>query len=189
MSAVETAGALFGVASVFLATRQNVWCWPAGLVNVGLYTVVFWRARLYAGMGLQLVYAAMSVYGWWQWLHGGAGGGVLAVSRTPPRVLGILLGAGALSGAGLGAWLRLRTDAALPFVDAFATAFSLVAQYLATRKRIENWLVWIALDVVYVGMYLERGLYPTTGLYSVFLVLAARGLVQWRRDLGPSRPA
>jgi nicotinamide mononucleotide transporter len=176
------------VLGVLLTIRQNVWCWPAGLVNVSLFALVFFHAHLYGSSALQLVYVALSLYGWHQWLHGGAGDGRLAVSRTSAAwAAGLGLGGVALALA-LGLFLAYRTDAALPFWDAGTTAFSLVAQWMTTRKWLENWLVWIVVDVVYVGMYLSQRLHATAGLYAVFLVLAVLGFREWRRSLGTAAP-
>jgi nicotinamide mononucleotide transporter len=175
---------LFGVISVWLTVRENIWCWPTGLVNVLLFVVVFWQAKLYADMGLQVVYAILSVYGWYEWLYGGKGRGERAVSRTPRFVLVPLLLAGLLGLVGLGLFLRRATDAALPFWDAGTTSFSLVAQWMLTKKWLENWLIWIVVDVIYVGMYLFKQLYPTAGLYLVFLVLACLGFQAWTKALG-----
>lgn len=174
---------LFGVASVWLTVRENVWCWPTGLVNVGLFVLVFFRARLYADTALQVVYLVLCLYGWHEWLHGGRDRGPLRVSRAPVGSLAGLLGLGAAAALALGFWLSRYTDAASPFLDSATTCYSLVAQWLMTRKRLESWLFWIAVDVVYVGMYVQRGLQLTAGLYGVFLVLATLGLVEWRRSL------
>ncbi len=183
----ETAGVAFGVLYVWLAVRESVWCWPAGLVNAALFLVVFFHARLYGASALQGVYLVLSLYGWWQWLRGGAEQGRLAVSRTPRVWAWALAAAGGLGTLGLGLYLRLRTDAALPFPDAATTAFSLAAQWMTTRKWIENWLLWIAVDLVYLAMYLSQRLYATTGLYLVFLVMAVLGYREWRRSLGAAR--
>lgn len=183
MSPYEAVGVLFGVVSVYLTVRESIWCWPTGLVNVGLFILVFAQARLYADMGLQVVYVALCLYGWWEWLHGGPDRGTLAVSRTPRPALGLLAVAGTAGAALLGYALHRHTDASIPFWDSLTAAFSLVAQYMLTRKWLENWVVWIAVDVVYVGIYLHKALYLTAGLYTVFLVLAVLGLRQWRRSL------
>jgi nicotinamide mononucleotide transporter len=168
-----------------LTARQNVWCWPTGLVSVVLSALVFLHSRLYASAALQVVYAALSLYGWYEWLHGGEGDGRLEVSRTPPRWRAGLALAALAASIGLGLLLRDRTDAALPFWDAGTTAFSLAAQLMTTRKWLESWLVWIPLDVVYVGMYLSQGLPAFAGLYAVYLVLAVLGLVAWRGSMAP----
>ena len=183
MSGLELAAALTGAISVWLSVRQNIWSWPTAIVNVVLYTVVFWDAKLYADMGLQVIYAVLSLYGWYQWLYGGAGRTELRVTRTPPRVAAILTLIAAAGSALLGTLLRQTTDAALPFMDSFLSSTSLVAQWMMTKKLLENWLVWIAVDVLYVGLFLFKGLYLTAGLYAVFLGLAVRGYLDWRRSM------
>jgi nicotinamide mononucleotide transporter len=183
-TAVEIAGVAFGAVYIWLAIRENPWCWPFGILNAALFLVVFAQARLYSNAALQAVYVVVSFYGWYEWRHGGKDHGRLAVSRTPWLWLLSLGFAGAIGALALGVFLRHRTDAALPFSDAATTAFSLAAQWMATRKWIENWLVWIAVDVVYVVMYVSQALLPTAGLYAAFLVLAAVGYRQWRTSMG-----
>jgi nicotinamide mononucleotide transporter len=191
VSVLELAAAITGAVSVWLSVRQNIWSWPTAIVNVVLYTVVFWEAKLYADMGLQVIYAALSLYGWHQWLYGGEGRTELRVTRTPPRLGAILAVIAAAGSALLGSLLRHTTDAALPFMDSFLSSTSLVAQWMMTKKLVENWLVWIAVDVLYVGMFVFKGLYLTAGLYAVFLVLAVRGYLDWRRSMAvdPLSPA
>lgn len=183
MSSLEIVGFVFGAWSVFLMTRENVWAWPIGLVNLAAYVAVFRDAKLYADMGLQVVYIALCLYGWHHWLHGGRGHGVLGVARTPRAALALSTTLGTAGFFALGSLLHRLTDAALPFLDSALTSFSLVAQWLQTRKWIENWHVWIVVDAVYVGMYVFKRLYLTAGLYAVFLVLALMGLRSWRASL------
>lgn len=182
MSTIEWIAAAFGVVSVWLSVRENVWSWPTAIVNTALYVLVFRNAKLYADMGLQVVYIAISLYGWYHWLHGGVGHGKLHVSRIRRRevlYLPVLAVAGTLV---LGTLLHRYTDAAIPYLDSALTVCSLIAQWLMTRKVLENWMLWIVLDVVYVGLFIHRALYPTALLYSIFLVLAAMGHVQWTRS-------
>ncbi len=183
MNPLEIAGFLTGIAGVYLTARQNIWCWPVGILNVGIYALVFWQTKLYADMGLQVIYVAFCCYGWWQWLHGGKGGGRLEVARAPGHILFLLLLAGAVATAGGGLLLRRHTDAALPFWDAGTAAYSLASQWLQTRKWIETWWLWIVVDVVYVGMYVNKALYWTALLYMVFLALCVLGLREWRKAL------
>jgi nicotinamide mononucleotide transporter len=189
VSPLEILGFATGVLGVWLTVRENVWCWPVGAVNVAIYALVFFDAKLYADMGLQGVYFVLCLYGWWAWLRGGAAHGPLAVARASRAVLAICTVSGIAFAAGLGVFLRAKTDAALPFWDAGTTSFSLVAQLLQTRKWIENWPLWIAVDTIYVGMYLVKRLYLTAGLYAVFLVLAGMGLAVWRRSLAGTAAA
>ena len=183
MSSLELLAALLGAISVYLSIRQNIWSWPTAIVNVVVYAFVFHQAKLYADMGLQVIYAALSVYGWYEWLYGGANRTELHVTRTAPR-LGAVLTLIALAGSvALGVFLRGATDAALPFMDSFLSSTSLVAQWMMTKKKLENWLVWIGVDVLYVGMFVFKHLYITAGLYAVFLALAVRGYIDWRRSM------
>ena len=135
-------------------------------------------------MGLQVVYALLSAYGWYQWLHGGANRTELPVSRVAPRTAATLALLAAAFAAALGAFLSRTTNASLPWLDSSLTAASLAAQWMLTRKLLENWLVWIVADVVYVGMFLHKGLHLTAVLYAIFLALAVMGWLQWRRSLG-----
>jgi len=189
LSPFEWLAVAITLAAVYLTVRQVVWCWPLGMVSVTMYAWVFYEARLYADMGLQGLYFVLSAYGWWAWLRGGEDHGALRVSVASARGRLWLLALGALGGAVLGRALSLLTDAALPFMDSTLTSFSIVAQWLQTRKLLEAWLVWLTVDVLYVGMFVYKGLYPTAGLYAVFLYLAALGLVEWRRSLSAERVA
>src|SRR5687768_6816238 len=159
-SSLEVIAAAFGVISVYLSTRQNIWSWPTAIVNVALYIVVFYQGRLYGQMALQPVYLALSIYGWYQWLHGGAHHSTLKVSRASPRLLA-LLGTLIVAGWLIIAMILRRTDAALPWTDALLTSTSLAAQWMMTRKILENWILWIAVDIAYVPMFISQGLYAT----------------------------
>ena len=183
MNWVEYAAAAFGVASVYLSARQNVWNWPLGIINVALYTIVFYDAKLYADMGLQVVYIVLAAYGWWHWLHGGANRGQLPVSRVSAREAVLLAVAFVLGAAVLSTLLGRATDASLPLADSALTTASLVAQYMMTRKYVECWPVWIVTDVGYVVMFIYKQLWPTAALYLVFCVFAAVGWHQWRESL------
>jgi nicotinamide mononucleotide transporter len=182
MSALEIGAALFGVVSVYLSTRENIWSWPTAIVNVALYGVVFFQARLYADMGLQGVYLVLSIYGWYEWLYGGEHRTHLKVSRAAPRLLTILLVLNIVAWLTVATLLHRYTDAALPWLDSLLTTTSLAAQWMMTRKILENWLLWIAVDIVYVPMFISRHLYPTAALYAIFLALAVLGYRDWKHS-------
>lgn len=183
MNLWEVGGFLFGAVGVWLQVRQHVLCWPVGAVGVALYTVVFYESRLYADMGLQAIYFVLSLYGWYEWLHGGKGHTELHVSRTSRLAWTGLIAAGVGSSFLLGFTLYHTTDAAIPFLDSTLTSFSLVAQFMLTRKLLENWIVWMVVDVVYIGMFISRGLYLTSVLYVVFFVLCVMGYAEWKRSM------
>lgn len=183
MGATEAFAVVTGLACVILTVRQNIWCWPIGIISVILYIAVFYDTRLYSDMCLQVVYIFMQVYGWHNWLHGGADSGKLSVSRLTP-LAGWAWIAVAVSGSySLGYGMSSYTNADLPYVDATATTMSLVAQWLMSRKVLESWLIWITVDVISVAMYFVKGLYMTTVLYAVFLALAVSGFLAWRKSL------
>lgn len=183
MHALELAGVVLGIIAVWLTTRQNIWCWPTGILSVGLFVVVFHDARLYAAMVLQLAYVALGFYGWYAWLHGGSGHTRLTVSRVSGTLLALLAVAAAAAAALFGIVLARNTDAVVPYLDSALTSFSLVAQFLQARKWIENWFVWMIVDTAYVAMYLSQGLAMTALLYGVYLGLAFVGLIAWKRSL------
>jgi nicotinamide mononucleotide transporter len=189
MQWIEWVAAIAGAVSVYLSTRENIWSWPTAIVNVSLYTFIFSRAGLYSDAGLQVVYLILSIYGWYHWLYGGARHTRLHVSRASGRVWAIAAVAGVLFWLGLARYTSTLPGVSLPYLDAGLTTTSLVAQWMMTRKILENWVLWILADIVYVPMYIHKSLYVTAGLYAVFLVLAVMGLVQWRRSLARDRAA
>lgn len=182
MALLEVIAAICGVVSVFLSTRQNIWSWPTAIVNVALYAVVFFQGRLYGQMGLQAVYFSLSIYGWYQWRFGGRDRSALPVSRASGRLLATVFALDVVAWLALALLLR-RTDAALPWLDAALTTTSLVAQWMMTRKILETWVLWIAVDLVYVPMFLTQGMVATALLYAAFLGLALLGFRDWRRSL------
>ncbi len=183
MSLLESIAVAFGIISVWLSVKENIWSWPTAIVNVLAYFVIFRQQRLYADMSLQLFYAAISAYGWYHWLFGGDSHSRLKVSRTPRRLRWGLPVLALCFAAVLGTLLHHHTDAAVPYLDALLTSGSLAAQWMMSRKYLENWAVWVVLDVAYVSLFINRHLFLTAFLYAVFLVLAARGHVEWSRSL------
>jgi nicotinamide mononucleotide transporter len=181
VSTIEIVAAVILLISVVLSAIENIWSWPTAIIGVALYIVVFYQAKLYADMGLQFIYIAISIYGWYEWLHGGEEQGELRVSKAPMPILltGSLVAA--TFTLALGLFLRHFTDAALPFADSALTSFSLLAQFLMARKYIENWYIWIIVDVFYIAMFMFKHLYPTAVLYAAFIGACTLGLVQWRR--------
>jgi nicotinamide mononucleotide transporter len=183
---LELLAVSWGIVTVWLTVKQNIWCWPAGSLSNLLFTVIFFREKLYADMALQVIYIGLNAYGWYEWLYGGRGKTPLPVSRTPGRMRLVLGGIAAASITGL-TFALLQTDAALPFWDAATTILSLIAQYMLAKKWIENWGVWITVNVLYIGIYAFKGLYFTSAQQLVFICLSGLGFVAWRRELNASR--
>jgi nicotinamide mononucleotide transporter len=186
VSSLEIFAALITAFSVWLTAKENIWCWPTGVVSVVLYGWIFWQARLYANALLQAFYLVLIIYGWYEWLHGGENHGPLGVSRTPIRGWALTLATGIVVAALVGWVMKRYTDAVMPYSDAATAAFSIAAEAMTTRKWIENWLVWIAVDGVTTWMLFEQGLHASALLYASFLVLAVFGWIEWKKSLAPS---
>ncbi len=185
---IEILAVLLAVAYLLLAIRQSIACWLAAFASSCLYVWVLFGARLYMESVLNAFYAAMAVYGFWQW-RAHAGGAALEVSRWPAvRNLKGALGVVALSAV---SWFFLRryTPAAWPFVDSMVTWASAFATFLVARKVYENWHWWLLIDSVSVCLYFTRRLYLTMLLFSLYLVLIAIGMREWRRSLAPAAQA
>ncbi|MGO9935779.1 MAG: nicotinamide riboside transporter PnuC [Steroidobacteraceae bacterium] len=181
-SGIELAAAALAVAYLLLAIRQHISCWIAAFISSCLYVWVLFGARLYMESVLNAFYAAMAVYGFWQWRHG-RGGAALTVTRWPiARHVGALLGVAALSLVSY-FFLRRYTPAALPFPDSMVTWASVFATFLVARKVYENWHWWLVIDSVEVGLFFTRRLYVTMLLFVLYLVLIVIGMREWRRSL------
>jgi len=180
MSPIEVVAVIAGFLCVYFTIKENIWCWPTGLLQVTLYIFVFYQAKLYSDVILHVIYVAMNIYGWYFWLHGGRLRKEARITRLLPAWLAACI-AGSVAGTLLLGWfMASRTDAALPYADAFTTVFSLTAQWLLSRKKLENWYFWIAVDVVAIGVYFTKDLYLTGVLYIAFLIMATVGLLRWR---------
>lgn len=188
MNWLEAVSAVLVLVSVYLSTRQNIWAWPTALVAVILFGVVLWQQRLFAGVGLQACFAVISAYGWYHWLFGGENRTELRVTRTPLATAGLLVVAWALGTLAYG-WvvITVADDPTLPWLDAALSVASLLAQWMLSRKLLENWLVWVTVNVAYVGMFYSQGLVIYAALYVVLFFLAGKGYIDWRRGL--PRPA
>lgn len=180
----ELAGFVTGALCLWLLIRQNIWNWPVGIANNILYIVIFLRSGLYADMGVQFVYIAVAIYGWWNWLHGGVDHSKLKVARASAAGL---VGYAALAAAGTAGlyWILHRfTDSKVPLADGLTSALFLTAQYMMSRKLVENWWFWIVGDVLVIGLYIYKHLYLTSVLYVLFLAMCVAALVEWERAAG-----
>lgn len=183
LSPLEFTAIVVTILAVALTALEKVWCWPLSLASVSLYGALFFESRLYADAGLQVVFGAFAIYGWWAWLRGGAHSEPLRVTSVPRAQLGVALVLGGALTVVLATLLGRYTDAAVPWADSALTSFSLVAQWLMTRKHLEAWPLWIILDVLYFALFYSRGLVGTAYLYGVgFVILAILGWVEWSRS-------
>jgi nicotinamide mononucleotide transporter len=182
MSPLEAASVVLAILYLVLVIRENIWCWAAGLAGVLLSLIVFWEARLYMESALQVFYAAMSVYGWYEWRYGGKRKEGLPIQLWPWRTHARTLAAiGALT-AGFGIYLRFYSNEAMPFVDSFTTVGALFATFMVARKVLENWVYWFVLDAVSVYLYAARGLFLFAALFVCYLVMIVIGFMAWTRQ-------
>ena len=182
MTILEIVAVVFTLANVWLMVKENIWGWPAGIISVVLYLVVFWRSHLYMNAALQIVYFVLSIHGWYEWLHGGENKTERKITRASSKMWTILMAAGVVLTFGFLWLLRVTShDASLPVWDALTTAFSIVGQFMLNTKIVENWLIWAIVDVIYVFMFIDQKLYLTAVLYAFFVVLCLKGLLDWRR--------
>ncbi|WP_353155925.1 nicotinamide riboside transporter PnuC [Herminiimonas fonticola] len=182
-SLLEIVSFALALAMVILNIRQSPWAWLFSIASAALYAVVFYDSKLYGDMSLQFFFIAVSLWGSYQWLFGGVSHHGVQVSRLTPKgwlhsALAWLIGFVAIA-----SFLRLFTDTDVPHIDAFLTAGSLVGQLLLSCKKLENWHVWIGIDLLYIGLYLHKNLYLTALLFALFVVMAVIGLRTWKKSL------
>lgn len=170
-----------GVVNIVLIVRRNIWNYPVGIVMVSLYALIFYRVRLYSDALLQIFFVAANLYGWSQWLARRDDEGVVAVRVMPRRALAVWLVA--IFGTTLvwGTLMDRLTDAAAPYWDAGVAMASVAAQLMLAKRYVENWPLWVAVDIAGIGLYLSKDLPLTAGLYGLFLILACLGWREWAR--------
>ena len=178
----EVVAVVLALAYIVLAVRRSLWCWPCAFFSVAIYAVLFARTGLVMQSVLQLFYLAMAVYGWIDWRRGRTAAGTLAIETRGWRwhlaVIALIALASALNG-----WLLARSGvAAAPYVDAFVTWASIATTWMVARRLLENWLYWIVIDVVAAWLYFSQSLALTSLLFAVYVVIAIRGHVSWRRE-------
>jgi nicotinamide mononucleotide transporter len=183
MSLLESIAFVVSILGVWLTTTRSLWNYPFSLLSVTLYAAIFYKAKLYADMGLQGIFAGALLYGLWQWTHGRSATGDVLITRLRTYEVLISLVAGAFAAGILGFLLDAHTDASLPWVDSLLFSASLIATAWAARRNIESWWMWIIVDIFYVGMYGFKHLYLLAVLYAIYVALAALGLRRWQSAL------
>ncbi len=178
----EQLATILGLIGVGLTIRQSIWNFPVGLIQVVLSGFVFYHAKLYADMKLQGFFFIVLAYGWWHWSQPGENRATLPVTRLSLEARIGCLTAGLAGAFAWGWYLQHNTDAAMPYRDAFIASFSILAQWLQARKKLENWIGWIVVNSAAIVVYWQMGLYWFTVLYALFLVLAIGGYYEWRKS-------
>lgn len=182
---LELAAALLGLLMVGCNIREIHWGWPLAIASSLLYVLVFWGSKLYGDAGLQIFFAVIGLWGWMQWLRGtSTSAGPLRVARLTRRQRWAALLCAALLWPATGWFLKTYTDTDVPWWDAFPTALSVIGQILLGRKFIENWLVWVLVNVVSVALFAYKGLWLTALLYTLFAALSIVGWRAWKNNWG-----
>lgn len=182
-SFIEMIAVLAGLTSVWLMKKEQILAFPFGIINVVIYVIIFFRSHLYANAGINAFFALMSIYGWYNWTRPRPNAGRLSITvcSKMEMVLNILAGVGFFL---LIRWLLIRyTETRLPSWDAFTTAVYILAQWLLSRKKIENWILWILSDTVMIGICFVENLYFSSFQYLVFTIIATLGFLEWRIKL------
>ena len=182
VSLLEVVAFALAIVMVVLNMRVNALAWPLAIISSLLYFALFWNSKLYGDASLQVFFALVALWGWWQWLRGrAADGAALQVRALPVRGRWALLLALALAWPATGLFLKTFTDTDVPWWDAFPTAASVIGQWLLGRKYVENWPAWVVVNVVSVGLFAYKGLWLTTVLYSLFVAMSFMGWRAWAR--------
>ena len=182
---IEIFGVITGIVYVILEVKQNRLLWPLGIATSAAYVYIFYTGKFYADMGLQLYYVLIGIYGWYFWSRGGASrvrGELPVVRITRQQFLWLTLFFAA-TWSGIYFVLERYTDSTVPVGDSFTTALAVVATWMLTRKIIEQWFLWILANVVSIGLYIYKGLYPTVILYAVYAGMAVYGFMEWKRSM------
>jgi nicotinamide mononucleotide transporter len=179
---LEWCGVFTGILCVWLAAKNNIYNWPIAIVSVLIYIFIFYENKLYADMGLQFYFLVMNIYGWYFWRqHKNSKEASTPVSVITKKEIFLSIAGIIVFTFVLGSFLYKKTDASFPFTDSFCTACSLIAQIFLARKVLENWLIWIFVDIIYVGIYLSKGLHATAFMYALYIYIATVGYLAWRK--------
>lgn len=181
-SILEIVGVVTAIFYVILATKGNKWCFVFGLISSSIYVYLTLVLKLYFDFGINLYYVVMSFYGWFAWSNKQKGDSIAIITMSNNSFLGI--GIVGIIISFILAWAATQfSDAALPYLDSFTTIFSIVATYLVVKKYIENWLIWVVVDLVSTGMYFYKELYLTSLLFLIYTLIALFGFLKWKKLL------
>lgn len=177
---LEILAVVFTFICVYLTTKNRVSAWPVGIIGVVLYSIVFFQVQLYAEVILQIIFLIQSTYGWYNWSE---------TKHKPPAPITKLTNlqraswVGAIFAfTGILYNILIYTNASIPLVDSFTTSVSLVANWLLAERKLDNWYLWIFVDLIYVGMFAYKMLYLTSALYLIFFFMAMYGLHNWKKE-------
>ncbi|MGL4597756.1 MAG: nicotinamide riboside transporter PnuC [Bacteroidia bacterium] len=186
-STIEWIAVLCGILYVVLAVKQNYWCWPFGIVSSALYIFINYQYTYYWDALLQIYYCLVGVYGCWIWYKNPpqeTSG--LKISKTPVLTLFRLIGLICILAFAMGYLADIKTDSTAPYADGALTAASFIATWMTARKWLENWLLWVIIDLAYIPLYLTREAELTAVLYLIYAIFAAVGFISWKKQIRTS---
>ena len=183
---IEIAGVFISLIYLYFSIKQKILLWPFGILSALFYIIIYFNAKFYADMGLQVYYFFISIYGWISWSSANSSSsqdenrGVRNTSKKQWLILTIV----ALAAWLILFWILTRfTDSEIPGWDALTTAASIVATWMLAKKLIEHWLLWIIIDLISMALYIYKGLFPTSALFAVYTIMAFVGYISWRKNL------
>ena len=181
MNILEIVGVAIGLLYLYLEYKANIWLWPVGVIMPIVYIYIFYQSKFYADMGIYIYYFFASIYGWYIWTRSIKKTDQVLISHTPIKYLGKMIGLFALVFIVIAFILVRFTDSPVPYGDSFTTALSIIAMWMLAHKYIEQWWLWIAVNIVSTGLYMWKGLYPTALLFVVYSIIPIFGYFKWRK--------
>jgi nicotinamide mononucleotide transporter len=178
----ELTGFVTGLLCVYLAAKNVIWNWPLAIISVVSYAFIFYEKHLFADTGLQVYFLAMNIYGWYHWSKRSPAENLAPVVQITRRQILLSVVGVAVVTIFLGSVLKYTT-ASYPYLDSFCAACSVVAQLLLARKVLENWLIWVFVNLIYVGIYLVKDLHLTAIMYAIYVPIAVLGYLDWKKEL------
>lgn len=184
---LQIAGVALGLLYLWLEYRADIRLWIVGLIMPVVHGALYYKAGLYADCSMQCYYILAGLYGLSVWRRRPSHSAQGAITRTPAKSWWVLAAAGLLLHAAIRFVLVRFTDSTVPFWDALTTALCIIAYWMLSRRYVEQWLVWLAVDAITVGLYLYKGIPLTAGLYALYTLLAGAGYLRWRRMMRGER--
>ena len=183
MTLLELFATICGFICVYLQTKEKILAWPFGIISVSIAAYIYFHSKLYSDFGLHIIYIFLNIYGWINWYskrENHLPSPIIKLGKSSMMVVGSVI---ILTSLILGFVMTQYTDADLAYLDAFTTCGSLTAQFMLARKHLQNWLVWIVVDLVACPLYIYKGLYLFAFLFFAYLLICIKGYVDWRRNL------
>ena len=181
MDILEIVGVAVGLLYLYLEYKANIWLWPVGVIMPIIYVFVFYQSKFYADMGIYVYYFFASIYGWYIWTRSSKKEDKVLIAHTPLKYIGKLIALFAVIFMGIAFILIRFTDSPVPYGDSFTTTLSILAMWMLAHKYIEQWWLWIAVNIVSTGLYAWKGLYPTALLFVVYSIIPIFGYFKWKK--------